>query len=382
VKDNLNIEELFQDKFSSFEGEVSPDAWANIQQGMAAGAAGTTAATGMSLLMKGVIAGGIVAATVTSVYLFSDSTEQEITSENDLVVNNQVDNNTNNTVVDQAVQDGNLPENTIDGLNVLNGNNDSQVADEDANSFDNNNGPENNGAFIADNDVMDGNTEPGDNTTDNGGDTVDESDSDPDQSVDRDDRVLRGPIANPAAGVLDGTFDVNQISTNPSFEAEGEFAPTTYTFHANAENARSVEWLFEDGSTLSGEDVEFTFEKPGKYNVTMTAFGDGEPVSEIVEVVIKSSSRINTLPNIITPNGDRKNDFFAISTTDIETFYIKITDLKGNVLFEETNVDFRWYGTNLGGEEMPAGVYIYEFFAKGIDGTEFKKADQIKIVIE
>ena len=50
MKDNLNIEELFQDKFSSFEGSVSPDAWANIQQGMnAAGVAGTTAATGNEL---------------------------------------------------------------------------------------------------------------------------------------------------------------------------------------------------------------------------------------------------------------------------------------------------------------------------------------------
>lgn len=382
MKDNLNIEELFQDKFNSFEGEVSPDAWANIQQGMATGAAGTTAATGMSLLMKGVIAGGIVAATVTSVYLFSDSTEQEITPENNLVVNDQVDNNANNTVMDQSIQDESLPENTIDGLNGLNENDSVELNENNANSDDSNNGSGNDGATVIDNDVTDGGTMPsgatdntGDETTQNGG-----GDND-DQTTDIDDRILRGPIANPAAGVLDGTFYVEKITTNPTFEAGDEYVPTTYIFHANAENARSVEWLFEDGTTLSGEDVEFTFEKPGSYNVTMSAFGDGDPVTEIVEVVIKSSSSIDTLPNIITPNGDRKNDFFAIATTDIETFYIKITDAKGTSLFESTDVNFRWYGTDLGSEALPAGVYYYSFFAKGKDGSEFKKVTQ-KITLQ
>ncbi len=368
MKDNLNIEELFQDKFSSFEGEVSPDAWANIQQGMT-GAAGTTAAGGMSLLMKGVIAGGIVAATVTSVYLFSDPTEQDIAPENNLVVNDQVDNNTNNTIVDESVNSENLPENTIDGSNVVVENGGNQIVDEPINEFEGNNGPENNGAFIP---TSEGGNNPQADDVNNGGDTNENVVSNNENTNQNDGATVGQPVVREP-------IDKKHISSDPYFEAGNEFAPTTYAFHANSKNAERVEWTFEDGTVLEGEDVNFTFEKPGKYKVDMLVHGDGELIGQTMEVVIKSSSSINTLPNIITPNGDRKNDFFAISTTDIETFYIKITDLKGNVLFEDTDVNFRWYGTDLGGEELPAGVYIYEFFAKGIDGTEFKKADQITL---
>ncbi|NOQ72307.1 MAG: T9SS type B sorting domain-containing protein [Crocinitomix sp.] len=363
MKDNLNIEELFQDKFNSFEGEVSPDAWANIQQGMAAGAAGTTAVTGMSLLMKGVIAGGIVAATVTSVYLFSDSTEQEITPENDLVVNNQVENGTNNIVTDQTVQGEDLPNNTIDGSSLAAEN----VADQSDNDFSDNNGPENNGVFIPSNGGME--------NAENGiGEIPEDSNNDGTPSVDESGVVL-SPINDSTPGTLDPDPVVkDHISSNPYFEAGDEYAPSTYVFHANAENARSVEWLFEDGTVLSGEDVEFTFEKPGKYSVSMTAYGEGEVDHEVIEVVIKSSSSLDTLPNIITPNGDRKNDFFAIAATDIETFEIIITDAQGVKVYESTDVNFRWNGTNLGGEQLLEGDYYYTIFAVGDDGSEFRIA--------
>ena len=369
MKDNLNIEELFQDKFNSFEGEVSPDAWANIQQGMnVAGTAGTGAATGMSLLMKGLIAGGIVAATVTGIYLFSDSTEQEVPLENNLVVNDQTDNSTNNISVDQApVQDENLLGNTIDGLNDAGENRNTELNDEVNNPVEENDEAENHGGVIADN---------GEGSS--GGASVDESNRGGNENNDVAADVNQGNEQN-VDPILPDPVEEKHISSELSFESGNEFAPTTYTFHANSENARRVEWVFEDGTVLEGEDVTFTFEKPGKYAVTMMVYGNGESDNETVEIVIKSSASINTLPNIITPNGDRMNDFFAISTTDIETFEIKITDLQGKVLFESTDVNFRWYGTDLSGEQLSKGVYIYSFFAKGIDGSEFKKADQITL---
>ena len=67
MKDNLNIEQLFRDKFSSFEGEVSPNAWANIQQGLSTGA---VVKTGLSTALKtALISGGIVAASVVGLFL-------------------------------------------------------------------------------------------------------------------------------------------------------------------------------------------------------------------------------------------------------------------------------------------------------------------------
>ena len=92
MKENINIEELFKEQFSSFEGNVSPDAWANIQQGMnAAGIGGgaVAAKTGMSVLLKTVlISGGIVAATVAGVYLLSENDKPENTNNPIVAVNN------------------------------------------------------------------------------------------------------------------------------------------------------------------------------------------------------------------------------------------------------------------------------------------------------
>ena len=62
MKDNLNIEELFQKGFENFQPEVDPSLWANIQAGI-----GTTAAvtTGVSVGVKnGLISTGIIAASV------------------------------------------------------------------------------------------------------------------------------------------------------------------------------------------------------------------------------------------------------------------------------------------------------------------------------
>jgi gliding motility-associated-like protein len=343
---------------------VSPDAWANIQQGMnAAGAAGTSAATGMSLLMKGVIAGGIVAATVTGIYLFSDTAKQEVVVDTNLVVNDQTDNITNNISVDQPIQDENLPENTVDGLNVSDENNVVQLNDLNASTDNVNQGPEYNGGFVEDSngegDDTSSKDEVGDEVVDNG-------------NQNSTDGIPQSDVTNVDPIKPDVTVQ-NQITSDVKFEGGSEFAPTTYMFHANAENARSVEWLFEDGTVKSGEDVEFTFDKPGKYNVIMTAYGDAEPVSESIEVVIKSSSSIDTLPNIVTPNGDRINDFFAIATTDIEIFEIIIINSQGAKVYETTDVNFKWNCTNLSGEKLPAGDYYYTFFAKGKDGTIHKK---------
>ena len=43
MKENIDIEKLFQEKFENFEGNVDPSVWANVSQSINAGAAGTGA---------------------------------------------------------------------------------------------------------------------------------------------------------------------------------------------------------------------------------------------------------------------------------------------------------------------------------------------------
>jgi len=72
----------------------------------------------------------------------------------------------------------------------------------------------------------------------------------------------------------------------------------------------------------------------------MSVIGEDQTYEESKIIVIQSKSNIENIPNIITPNGDRINDFFAINTKEIETFFITILDAIGKSVFE-SKLDFK-----------------------------------------
>ena len=93
----------------------------------------------------------------------------------------------------------------------------------------------------------------------------------------------------------------------------------------------------------------------------------------------KTKSSIDNIPNVITPDGDRINDLFTVKTTEIKTFFISISYTQGNVVFESNDKDFEWDGTNLFGEKVESGTYIYTIIAEGEDGGVFKIPGQLYV---
>ena len=72
MKEDINIEELFQQKFENFEGNVSPDVWANISQSIGATTTTTVVTTGLSTFAKvAIVSGGIIVASVASVLIYN-----------------------------------------------------------------------------------------------------------------------------------------------------------------------------------------------------------------------------------------------------------------------------------------------------------------------
>jgi len=67
------------------------------------------------------------------------------------------------------------------------------------------------------------------------------------------------------------------------------------------------------------------------------------------------------LPNIFTPNGDGKNDFFRpIEYKFVEKIDIKIYNRWGNLVFETEDPDINWNGEDInGGKVVSDGVYYY-----------------------
>lgn len=380
MKDNLNIEELFKEKFSSFEGEVSPDAWANIQQGMGATGAGssTAASTGLSSLTKSIlIAGGIIAAGVTGIYLIPDTNSE---SNDQVVQTNQTENSVDEVSNPSSENTYTEPIDNVEvSDNQANDNSGSQT--EDSNDTDNSSDISNTVGSDSGSDNTtyvepsngNGSGSAGDGTADSGTDNTGENGSDSgvagdnsNSGSDSDNSGERPEVALPGGSLV--------------YTANESNGPTSYSFTSNAENYESVKWNFGDGTTGEGVDVKHTFNKPGVYEIEMTIVGEEEIYTENQTINVIPQSRIDNLPNFFTPNGDYDNDLFYIATTGIETLFVRIYDGNGNVVFESEEVGFVWDGTDVSGNKLEKGKYIYEFFAKGFDGNEIKRRGEVSLL--
>jgi gliding motility-associated-like protein len=82
------------------------------------------------------------------------------------------------------------------------------------------------------------------------------------------------------------------------------------------------------------------------------------------------------IPNVFTPNNDGYNDEFVITIENELLYDLKITDAKGNVVFESRDKNKHWNGTNQrNGEACEPGVYVLAFGyqLKGMSETKVEK---------
>jgi gliding motility-associated-like protein len=115
-------------------------------------------------------------------------------------------------------------------------------------------------------------------------------------------------------------------------------------------NSNKIEWSFGDGQRSEEDSTIHIYEKPGNYTIKLNSWNDGSCVKEKEEEVQLTDIYV---PNIITPNGDNKNDRFEI-LTDAPVDLI-IFNRWGRLIFEENN-----YTNNWTGNDVPAGTYFYE----------------------
>lgn len=370
MSDKFNIEKLFRSNLGSLEADVNPNAWTNIQQGLNAPAGVTTAAeskTGLSFIAKSIIVStGIVAAALAGIYLFNEGKPQNNASDALIAVED------NQLVTDEQTKPLIDPINSGSSI-VDNVQNDNQTelgesiapVSQPIDLFD----PVDSHIHLeAESAGTNGQVEAPNNEQGNGGNGSEGDNADlEDQGVDQ----------------LEGEKQPTQkqITTNPSFTVltDNNEAPATYAFVSNAENCSKVRWDFGDGTTTEGFEVEHTYEKPGTYKVEMNCSEGNQGHLDGLTVIVESISKITHVPNIISPDGDHRNDFFFIGSEQMEKMSIIIRDNKGNSVFISDDIDFRWYATDLGGNNLPEGTYDWVLIAFGVDGTKFQKAGQITV---
>ena len=367
MKEDINIDELFKQKFENFEGEVDPSVWSNVQQSINSSAAGS--AGGLSSIAKVAIVTGIATVTAVSVWyatsLDDNKVDEDVSSEFVVKDNTYKDNETNKETLKQVgesvqVVDTNDPEINQNLPEIENRLNEQHISEADIDN-------ELVESIVPKTDpiediTVDPNDEPESNTPT---EIATEETNSSEQTSSEDDNVEEKEKRFPTGSM--------------EMKMEDAFAPAKVTFFANAKDYDNILWKFSNGTELKGEEVKLTFNRPGEYEVTLLVKLGDEVYRETRMVKIESRSSIDNIPNVITPNGDRRNDEFSINTTQIKTFYISIRDEKGKEMFSSNDKDFVWDGTDQSGNKVEKGIYTYVIVAEGEDGAVFKIPGQLYV---
>jgi hypothetical protein len=153
------------------------------------------------------------------------------------------------------------------------------------------------------------------------------------------------------------------VPVEPTFNARwtapdcpgNNLAPRRLRFEATGPAASQVLWDFGDGSApASGAVVEHTY-AAGRYQPRATLLNAGGAVgpcprqSALLAVEVQPAN----VPNIITPNGDQRNDTFAPKVGGCPG-RLRVYSRWGQLVFDSPVYHDEWDGAGL-----PAGIYYY-----------------------
>jgi gliding motility-associated-like protein len=72
-------------------------------------------------------------------------------------------------------------------------------------------------------------------------------------------------------------------------------------------------------------------------------------------------------PNAFTPNNDNLNEEWNVHDVFVRNFQLKVYDRWGQLVFETTDKNKKWDATDLSGNKVASGVYVYTIAYDGWD---------------
>lgn len=138
-------------------------------------------------------------------------------------------------------------------------------------------------------------------------------------------------------------------------------------------------------ATVAPPETSYTHTKPiqdgfaGCYYITAVNRLNIESAPS--NIICKDNCPVVELPNVITPNGDNKNDTFTPLTCSafIKTISIEIYNRYGVKVYESSGSSLNWDGKSSNGAELPSGTYYY---VSQVVIQRLDKNDEIPIIIK
>ncbi|MBR8537541.1 PKD domain-containing protein [Carboxylicivirga sediminis] len=157
--------------------------------------------------------------------------------------------------------------------------------------------------------------------------------------------------------------------------------PETVSFINKSEGAINYLWDFGDGNTSTEHSIQYAYQDPGSYDVTLIAINDKGCKDSLTirnAVTAKEAGRID-FPNSFTPNPNGSNGgvyvpgspenhvFYPFVTEGVVEYEFRVYSRWGEILFESTDINIGWDGY-FRGKLCPGGVYIWKVYCRYSNG--------------
>lgn len=129
----------------------------------------------------------------------------------------------------------------------------------------------------------------------------------------------------------------------------------------SSNGAASYFWNFGDGTSSTEENPVHVYSNYKNQQVQLIAFNADCADTVSVNLADSGFTVLNSVPNIITPNGDNVNDCFSIMKGEklSACFNLQIFNRWGSKVYETGNKYECWNGKSDGDKPLPDGTYFY-----------------------
>ena len=135
--------------------------------------------------------------------------------------------------------------------------------------------------------------------------------------------------------------------------------PTIVQIQNNTKSATKYVWLTGLGDSLTTQNpAPFIYKVAGDYTITLKSYKSDCLIQDSKKIELEKPA---TPPNVITPNGDGKNDTFNVG---VKLEILEIFNRWGQPMLKTNAYQNDW------GKDIPIGTYYY--YLKTVGGAECK----------
>ncbi len=193
--------------------------------------------------------------------------------------------------------------------------------------------------------------------------------------------------------VLDTSIRVAYIDVGSAVMVSSSFtaspirgcAPIIVDFVNNSTNGNYYYWNLGNGQIDTAKNpINILYQDSGTYHVTLITFNNTsrcQSPPDTMSIDIYVDSCFLFIPNVFSPNGDGKNDFFYLLADGYSNYHVIIFNRWGMKVFESNDNNDLWNGkvNNIGGE-CPDSTYYYIFTGNDVNKLPFSNHGYITLI--